>query len=158
MLTALRLKRPAAKPTEPYVGPPMMNAPNGKVPSALIIHHTSGRNNAESVVNDWRTNRPGVGAQMIVDRDGTVHYTQKEFGYNGTGNFLHSVISGVSNQTAVGIEVIARDDADMTQAQLDTLKRLAGPGGPYANIPVYGHSQVSPGDRENEGVRGSGGD
>ena len=133
---------------------PPMNAPNGKPPVALIIHHTSGRNSAASVVEDWRTNRPGVGAQMIVDRDGTLHYTQKEFGYGGTGNFLHSVIPGVSNQTAVGIEVIAKDDADMTPAQLKTLQRLAGPNGPYANTRVYGHSQVSPNDRDNEGVRG----
>ena len=135
-------------------GPPMMNAPNGQAPSALIIHHTSGRNSADSVVNDWRTNRPGVGAQMIMDRDGTIHNTQQEFGYNGTGNFLHSVIPGVNNHTAVGIEVIAKDDADMTPAELESLKRLAGPKGPYANVPVYGHSQVSPGDRDNEGVRG----
>ena len=135
-------------------GPPMMNAPNGKPPVALIVHHTSGRNSAESVVDDWRTNRPGVGAQMIMDRDGTIHETNKEFGYGGTGNFLHSVIPGVSNQTAVGIEVIAKDDADMTPAQIESLKRLAGPKGPYANVPVYGHSQVSPGDRDNEGVRG----
>ena len=134
--------------------PPMLNAPNGQAPAALIIHHTSGNNSAQSVVDDWRTNRPGVGAQMIMDRDGTIHYTQKEFGYNGTGNFLHSVIPGVSNQTAVGIEVIAKDDADMTPAQLQSLQRLAGPKGPYANVPVYGHSQVSPSDRENEGVRG----
>jgi hypothetical protein len=134
--------------------PPPMNAPNGKAPVALIIHHTSGRNSAESVVDDWRTHRPGVGAQMIMDRDGTIHETQKEFGYNGTGNFLHSVVPGVSNQTAVGIEVIAKDDADMTPAQLQSLQRLAGPKGPYANVPVYGHSQVSPGDRDNEGVRG----
>ena len=131
-----------------------MLAPNGKPPTALVVHHTGGRNSPASVVEDWRTNRPGVGAQMIVDRDGTLHYTQKEFGYGGTGNFLHSVVPGVSNQTAVGVEVVAKDDADMTPAQLETLKRLAGPGGPYANVAVYGHSQVSPGDRDNEGVRG----
>lgn len=144
----------AKTPAEPYEGPSAMNAPNGRAPSALIIHHTGGRNSAESVVDDWRTHRPGVGAQMIMDRDGVIHDTAKEFGYGGTGNFLHSVIPGVSNQTAVGIEVIAKDDADMTQAQLDSLKRLAGPNGPYASVPVYGHSQVSPGDRDNEGVRG----
>ena len=67
---------------------------------------------------------------------------------------MHSVIPGVNNHTAVGIEVIAKNDADMTPAQLQSLQQLAGPKGPYANIPVYGHSQVSPGDRENEGVRG----
>ena len=50
--------------------------------------------------------------------------------------------------------MIAKDDADMTPAQLQSLQRLAGPKGPYANVPVYGHSQVSPGDRDNEGVRG----
>jgi hypothetical protein len=147
--------KPSEKPA-PQTGDagPMLYAPNGQAPAALIIHHTSGRNSAESVVDDWRTNRPGVGAQMIMDRDGTIHDTQKEFGYNGTGNFLHSVIPGVSNQTAVGIEVIAKDDADMTDAQIESLKRLAGPTGAYANVPVYGHSQVSPGDRDNEGVRG----
>jgi hypothetical protein len=144
----------AAAPETSVSGDLPMNAPNGKPPAALIIHHTSGNNSAESVVNDWRTNRPGVGAQMIMDRDGTIHDTRKEFGYGGTGNFLHSVVPGVSNQTAVGIEVIAKDDADMTPAQIESLKRLAGPGGAYANVPVYGHSQVSPGDRDNEGVRG----
>jgi N-acetylmuramoyl-L-alanine amidase len=144
----------AVADVQPDNAEPMLNAPNGQAPSALIIHHTSGNNSAASVVEDWRTNRPGVGAQMIMDRDGTIHYTQKEFGYNGTGNFLHSVIPGVSNQTAVGIEVIAKDDADMTPAQLASLQRLAGPKGPYANVRVFGHSQVSPGDRENEGVRG----
>ena len=133
---------------------PPMNAPNGQSPVALIIHHTSGRGSAANVVDGWRTERPGVGAQYILDRDGTIHETQKEFGYGGHGHFLHSVIPGVSNQTAVGIEVIAKDDADMTPAQLASLQRFAGPGGPYANVPVYGHSQVSPGDRDNEGVRG----
>ncbi len=106
------------------------------------------------MVEDWRTNRPGVGSQFIMDRDGVVHDVQAEFGYGGSGHFLHSVIPGVSNHTAVGIEVIAKDDADMTQAQLDSLKKFAGPGGPYSNVAVYGHSQVSPSDRENEGVRG----
>ena len=48
--------------------PPMLNAPNGQAPAALIIHHTGGNNSAQSVVDDWRTNRPGVGAQMIMDR------------------------------------------------------------------------------------------
>ena len=150
---------PSAKEKEPPAVaagdvPAMMNAPNGQAPVALIIHHTGGNNSADSVVNDWSTNRPGVGAQMIMDRDGVIHETKKEFGYGGTGNFLHSVVPGVNNSTAVGIEVIAKDDADMTDAQLESLKRLAGPKGPYANVPVYGHSQVSPGDRENEGVRG----
>lgn len=141
-------------PSGTYDGPPAMNAPNGEAPSALIIHHTSGRGDAANVADGWRTERPGVGSQYIMDRDGTIHDTKAEFGYNGTGHFLHSVIPGVSNQTAVGIEVVAKDDADMTDAQLESLKRFAGPGGPYANTRVYGHSQVSPGDRDNEGVRG----
>jgi hypothetical protein len=143
---------PATKPTTSTEPP--INAPNGKPPVALIIHHTSGRGSAANVVEGWRTERPGVGSQYIMDRDGVIHETQKEFGYGGTGHFLHSVIPGVSNQTAVGIEVIARDDADMTPAQIESLKRFAGPGGPYANVSVYGHSQVSPGDRDNEGIRG----
>jgi hypothetical protein len=133
---------------------PLKNAPDGQAPAALIIHHTSGRGDAASVVEDWRKNRPGVGAQYVMDRDGVIHDVEAEFGYTGHGHFLHSVVPGVSNQTAVGIEVIAKDDADMTPAQLASLQRFAGPGGPYANTPVYGHSQVSPDDRENEGVRG----
>ena len=133
---------------------PVEQAPNGQAPSALIIHHTSGRGSPANVVDGWRTERPGVGSQFIMDRDGVIHDTQKEFGYGGTGHFLHSVIPGVSNQTAVGIEVIAKNDADMTPAQLESLKKFAGPDGPYAKVPVYGHSDVSPGDRDNEGVRG----
>jgi hypothetical protein len=133
---------------------PVEQAPNGQAPSTLIIHHTGGRGSPASVVDGWRTERPGVGSQFIMDRDGVIHDTQAEFGYGGTGHFLHSVIPGVNNHTAVGIEVIAKDDADMTDAQLESLKKFAGPSGPYSNVAVYGHSQVSPSDRENEGVRG----
>src|SRR5262245_1996234 len=84
----------SAQPIQPAIAV----APNGQPPVALIIHHTSGRGTAANVVEGWRTERPGVGTQYIMDRDGTIHVVGKEFGYDGHGHFLHSVVPGVSNQ------------------------------------------------------------
>jgi hypothetical protein len=125
-------------------------APNGQAPAAFVVHHTGGRGDPASVVNDWRTNRPGVGTQYIMDREGNVHDVAKEFGYSGRSHFLHSTIPGVSNKSAVGMEIVANDDRDITSTQRVNAIRFIQEN--YPATPVYGHSEVSPSDRTDEGV------
>lgn len=125
-------------------------APNGQDPAAFIMHHTGDRHSPQQTADIWRNERPGVGTQYIMDRDGNVHDVEREFGYRGHGHFLHSRIPGVSNATSVGMEITAKNDADMTEAQ--KAAAIAFVQRNYPNTPVYGHSEVSPGDRTNEGV------
>jgi hypothetical protein len=129
--------------------PAATNAPSGS-PSAFIVHHTGGRGDPASVVADWRAHRPGVGTQFIMDREGVIHDVAREYGYGGRGHFLHSVVPGVSNQTAVGMEIVAKDDADITAKQRENAIKFIQ--SQYPSTPVYGHSEVSPSDRTNEGV------
>jgi len=139
-------------PSAGAVAPGAMLAPSGDNPAAFIVHHTGGRGTPESVVSGWR-NDPrgkGIGTQFIMDREGNIHGTAKEYGYGGRGHFLHSVVPGVSNRTAVGMEIIARDDADITATQ--RAKAIEFINRQYPSTPVYGHSEVSPSDRTNEGV------
>jgi hypothetical protein len=141
---------PAPQTSGEQPAPGAMLAPSGKPPSAFIVHHTGGRGTPESVVADWRKNRPGVGTQYIMDRNAVVHDVRKEYGYGGHGHFLHSQIPGVSNQTAVGMEIIAKNDADITETQKKNFYEWYEKQ--YPRTTPYGHSEASPGDRTNEGV------
>jgi hypothetical protein len=53
---------------------------------------------------------------------------------------------GLSNRNTVGVEVVARNNRDVNDAQLATVRGLVGQN--YPNIPVYGHGEVNPGHRE----------
>jgi hypothetical protein len=74
-----------------------------------------------------------------MDREGVIHDVAKEYGYGGRGHFRHSVVPGVSNQTAVGMEIVAKDDADITAKQRENAIKFIQ--SQYANVPVYGHSE-----------------
>ena len=131
----------AAVPTE--------NAPGGAAPDAFIMHHTAGRGDPASIVADWKKNRPGIGSQYIMDREGIVHDTQKEFGYGGTGQILPGygkMGAGLSNRNTVGMEIVARNDKDVTPAQAAAAAEFMRTH--YPNTPVLGHGQVNPGHRE----------
>jgi len=153
---------PRAAPTEPSTRaapsvssmPGAKMAPNGEPPRAVIIHHTSDRHTPEQTVNIWRNERPGVGSQYIMDRDGVIHDTAKEYNYNGTGHFLPAnrqqwtKDAGLHNDNTVGIEVTANNDADVTPKQRENLRKWMN--NTYPSTPFFGHSEVSI-DRDNEG-------
>jgi N-acetylmuramoyl-L-alanine amidase len=112
------------------------------------LHHTAGGGTPEGIVNDWRTHRPGVGAQFIMDRDGIVHDVRKEFGYVGTAGILDSAVPGgmnVRNRNSVQMEIIAKDDKDVTDLQAQ--RAAAFIAADYPRATVYGHGQVNPGHR-----------
>jgi len=53
---------------------------------------------------------------------------------------------GLSNRNTVGMEVIAKDDKDVTPAQIEAAKKFIKKH--YPNTPLYGHGQVNPGHKE----------
>ncbi len=115
-------------------------------PSAFIFHHTGGRGSVEGVRNTL-TQR-GLGVQWIMDRDGNI--------FPGGGNMRSHIRPGVtpdgmkvSNVNTHGMEIIAKNDADITPAQVEAAKAFMA--GKYPGVPVYGHGQVNPHKQHNEG-------
>ena len=96
-----------------------------------------------------------------MDRNGVIHDTANEFGYTGYYQAKDIGVpgSGVSkgqgtgNSNIVGMEIIARDEKDVTPAQRDALVRFANER--YPNVPFYGHGEISTNKEANEGVPGA---
>jgi hypothetical protein len=136
---------PAAAQT-PAAAPGAKLAPSGNAPVAMVIHHTGPAGSVRGIVEDWRTNRPGVGTQYIVDRNGVIHDVEKEFGYRGSGHILPSATlqkykdMGIKNENIVGIEVMAKDDKDVTPLQRRVVEQFIRKN--YPNTPVYGHGEL----------------
>jgi TP901 family phage tail tape measure protein len=138
--------------------PGAMSAPSGRDPLAFIMHHTAGRGTPGGVVADWQRSRPGVGTQYIMDREGNIHDVRSEFGYGGTSHISQAHTprefqrQGITNPNILGMEIIAKDDRDLTDAQVDSAARFIAKN--YPDIPIYGHGEVNPGHREaTEGSR-----
>jgi hypothetical protein len=112
------------------------------------MHHTGGRGDPTNVVADWRAHRPGIGTQYIMDREGHIHDVRAEYGYGGTGNIItgSGVGRGLNNSNIVGMEVVARDDRDVTPAQVAAAQDFIARN--YPGTPVFGHGEVNPGHRE----------
>jgi hypothetical protein len=54
--------------------------------------------------------------------------------------------AGLSNRNTVGMEVIAKNDRDVTPAQREAAMRFIAER--YPNTPVFGHGEVNPGHKE----------
>jgi N-acetylmuramoyl-L-alanine amidase-like protein len=121
-------------------------SPSGTQPTAFIMHHTAGRGDPASVVKFWQQQGKGYGAQYIMDRNGVIHDTAKEFGYGGTNEILNDPGRKLSNSDVVGMEIVANDDADVTPQQAQAAAQFIQAR--YPNIPVFGHGQVNPGHKE----------
>ena len=138
----------------PGTGPDAEMAPSGEAPAAFIMHHTGGGGTPQSVVDFWKRERPGIGSQFIMDREGVVHDTRKEFNYPGTNQIMPGwgpKGAGLSNRNTVGMEIIAKDDKDVTPAQAAAAAAWMAKN--YPNTPVAGHGEVNPGHKqEREGM------
>ena len=112
------------------------------------MHHTAGRGDAQGVVNFWKQQGRGYGSQYIMDRNGVIHDTAREFGYNGSNQILNGtgVGKGLNNGNVVGMEIIAKNDADVTEAQKQAAAAFIQAR--YPTLPVFGHGQVNAGHKE----------
>lgn len=126
------------------------NTPAGGAPSGLtgndveafIVHHTGGRGTPEGVQNTLR--QRGLGVEYIMDREGNIEVA----GRRGAAHMKTGwgAGEGLSNRNTVGMEVIAKDDSDVTPAQVRAARAFIQKN--YPNTPVYGHGEVNPGHKE----------
>jgi hypothetical protein len=114
----------------------------------LAIHHTGGNGTVQSVVDTL--NKRGLGVQYIMDRDGTIYQTAPD-----GARFSHILTakngSGLNNNNAVGIEIIANDDSDVTPAQKASAQRwIDSMRQRYPNVGtnVFGHGELNPGHKD----------
>jgi hypothetical protein len=123
--------------------PQRVQAVGNKDPAAFIVHHTSGRGTVDGVVSTLKER--GLGVQYVMDRDGNIFQT----GGAGAQNILAGwgpKGTGLSNQNIVGMEIIAKDDKDVTDAQKQAFAQFIAAR--YPNTPLYGHGEVNPGHKE----------
>ncbi len=117
----------------------------------LVIHHTGGRGTPEGVMETFR--QRGLASQYIMDRDGAVYRSLPD----GTmGRHIRpSQINNLTNSNSVGIEVIANDDKDLTDAQKAALPQFSTYATSKYGIPaanVFGHGEINSHKQATEGA------
>ena len=119
-----------------------MLAATGLPPEAFVMHHTGGGRTPADIQNTLR--QRGLGVEYIMDRDGNITVAGKP----GAANILPGwgKGAGLNNKNIVGMEVIAKDNKDVTPKQIESAKRFIREN--YPNIPVFGHGEVNPGHKE----------
>jgi hypothetical protein len=108
-------------------------------PAAFIFHHTGGRSDPVPTLR-----QRGLGVQFVMDRDGNI----KQVGGAGESHMQpgSGAGAGLSNANTVGMEIIARDNRDVTPAQVAAAQKFIAQH--YQNIPIYGHGEVNPGHKQ----------
>jgi hypothetical protein len=128
--------------------PARLQAVGGVDPAAFIAHHTGGRGTVQSLQDTLH--QRGLGVEFAMDREGNI----SQIGQAGAANILSGSKffkssdprSGLSNKNIIGMEIIAKDDADITDAQRKSFAEFIAAR--YPNTPVLGHGEVNPGHKE----------
>jgi hypothetical protein len=119
--------------------------------NGMIIHHSGGDGTVFGLIHTLK--QRGLSAQFAVDRDGKTYQlvpdgTEAHHIMNGWG----PLGEGKSNRNMQGVEVIARDNKDVTPAQIKAVQGLvARQAQKYGYDPatsVFGHGEVNPGHKE----------
>lgn len=124
--------------------------PSDKLDRYFVVHHTAGHGTAADVVNIL--NSRNLGVQWVVDRDAKVFKTFPEgmVAWHAGHEDQKDAPTDLQNQTAQGVEVIAKDDADVLPEQvLATFKLLKYLG--YDKDQVWGHGEVTHNKAATEG-------
>lgn len=116
----------------------------------FIIHHTGGGSNVDQVINTFKERN--LASQFVIDRQGGIFRTLPE-GAKGQHIIQGSGLGeGLSNSNTLGVEVIAKNDADVLRSQVEAAKRLVSyESSRYGFDPrtqVFGHGEVNPGHKE----------
>lgn len=115
---------------------------DGGMPKAFIVHHTGGRGTIDDVQSTLQ--QRGLGVQYVMDRDGNI----RQVGGAGSSQIRPGwgAGAGLNNGNTVGMEVIAKDNKDVTPAQVAAAQAFIQKN--YPSVPVYGHGEVNPGHKE----------
>jgi Phage tail lysozyme/N-acetylmuramoyl-L-alanine amidase len=136
-------------PTTSYRGPgSKTTTPTTEIPvypaRGFVFHH-SGGSTLKELEDTLRARK--LGSQYLMDRDGTI------YSFAGAGSphikpndRYGGIAPGLSNANAVGMEIVAKDDNDLTPAQVASARRFIAEK--YPNVPVYGHGEVNPGHKQ----------
>jgi hypothetical protein len=138
---------PPAPPAEARAMTPTTGGPPSGLPvypaQGFVFHHSGG-----STLEGLRTtlHKRGLGSQYLMDRDGTI------YSFAGAGSphirpndQFGGIAPGLSNKNAVGMEIVAKNDQDITPAQVASARNFIATN--YPNVPVYGHGEVNPGHK-----------
>jgi len=119
-------------------------------PEGLIFHHTGSRGGPESVMDTFK--QRNFPAQFIMDRDGQVYRALPD-GMRGQ-HIRPSEINGLNNSNALGVEVIANDDKDITPQQVEASKKFstwASKNYGFSMDNVFGHGEINHHKQATEG-------
>lgn len=116
----------------------------------FVVHHTAGHSSAEGVVNIL--NNRGLGVQWVVDREGTVFRTFPEgmIAWHAGHEDQKDAPADLQNNTAQGVEVIAKDDKDVLPIQVLAVFKLLKYLG-YDKDQVWGHGEITYNKQATEG-------
>jgi N-acetyl-anhydromuramyl-L-alanine amidase AmpD len=116
----------------------------------FVVHHTAGRGRAEDVVNIL--NDRGLGVQWVVDREGKVFKTFPEgkVAWHAGHEDQKDAPTDLQNQTAQGVEVVAKNDADVLPVQVLAVFKILKYLG-YSKDEVWGHGEVTRNKEATEG-------
>lgn len=123
-----------------------ITAKDGSPPKAFIMHHTGGRGTVQGVAATLKAR--GLGVQYVMDRDGKIY----QIGGPGESHIRPGegqLGAGLNNSNVVGMEIIAKDDADITPQQIEAAKEFIRKN--YPNTPVIGHGEINSHKQETEG-------
>jgi N-acetylmuramoyl-L-alanine amidase len=121
--------------TYPRKGQPLQDI------SGFIWHHTGSRGTPDDIIRTL--NQRGLGVQYIMDRDGKIYHALPE-GTRGA-HILPSEINNLSNSNTEGMEVIAKDDSDVTTAQVAAAQKFATEFSKlHPGVQYFGHGEVNP--------------
>lgn len=113
-----------------------------KSDSYFIVHHTAGRSSARGVVDIL--NKRKLGVQWVVDREGNIYQTLP---LGGRGAHILNSALGPNNSNSQGVEVVAKNDADVLPIQAAAVLKLVKSLG-YSPSQIYGHGVVNPGHKQ----------
>ena len=107
----------------------------------LVLHHTGGRGDPNGVVNTL--NQRGLGVHYVMDREGKIFRTLPD-GARGAHMRPDEVGKGLSNANTIGIEMIARDNNDLTPQQIASAQRFYGAlQQKYPGLGIFGHGELN---------------
>ncbi len=121
-------------------------------PNALVIHHTAGRGGVDGVVQTFKER--GYPAHFVIDRDGKIHRILAD-DQKGQHTRPAQDGSGITNSNSWGVEIIAKDDSDLTPAQVQASIQLSYYLHDNYQMPldrVVGHGQINNHKQETEGA------
>lgn len=119
-------------------------------PQALVVHHTAGGGTRDGVISTFKErNFP---AHFIIERDGKI---VQVLGLNQKGQHTRPAQdgSGINNSNSWGVEIIAKNDSDLTPGQVQSAiqltKYLEGHG--LKRDKIVGHGQINSHKEATEG-------